>query len=136
MGHDSKIMKVIVIFIIGLSFLAYSSKKVYADSQNTITLVNLTEEEARKKYILVAPRMVRKELLEKKLIEQIIVSEDWIAIGTESKVVGVFDTNGCYKYSIAFSADGIYYISYDEAKECLTVFIANGGTYFSFNEKG
>ncbi len=136
MGYDSRVVKMIAIFAIGIILFISSVNRVYAEPENTVTLINLSEEEARKNFLLVVPRIVRETLLEKKLVEQLLVTEKWIAIGTENKMVGVYNTDGSYKYSIAFTIDGLYYISYNKEMDCLTVYVAKANTYFSFDDKG
>lgn len=136
MGYDSRVVKMIAIFAIGIILFISSVNRVYAEPENTVTLINLSEEEARKNFLLVVPRIVRETLLEKKLVEQLLVTEKWIAIGTENKMVGVYNTDGSYKYSIAFTIDGLYYISYNKENDWLTVYVAKVGTYFSFDDKG
>ena len=136
MEHNCRLSKAISMGVLIIVIICFGGKNVYAQDDLTITLVDLTLEEAERKYLSVSPRLVKQEILECNPIEQLIVADNWIAVGTTKKVVGVFDLDGRYRYSIAFTTDGRYYMYYDEETDGLMILVAQSSVYFTFDKNG
>jgi len=69
-------------------------------------------------------------------INQILVADRWIAIGTKEKHVLVLDLEGSPKYSFRFSTSGGYLLYFDKSIDGLVLYIPRSSIYYTFNDAG
>lgn len=76
------------------------------------------------------------EALKEGLFTEILIADDWIAVGNKNNVIGVFDNSGELKYCIRFTTTGMYKLLYDINAGGLVIGISRNSTYYSFDING
>lgn len=67
---------------------------------------------------------------------ELLVTPQWVAVGTTDYKVGVFDLNGEVLYTFRFTTTGQYELFYDSETNGLAMHIYRQGAYFYFDEQG
>ncbi len=122
--------------LLRLFFVCCFLKVNMISSYAEISLIGLTEEEAKQHNIWAAPRKIREELLYQKPVRDVLVTEQWVAIEVERNMVGVYDLQGNYLYSVAITSDGGCLLYYDREMDRLIVVVSRTQIGYSFDSSG
>lgn len=138
MEHGARRVRLLFIISIIFTIIFFQNNVVYADESRlpSIELINLSQEDAERRYLNVVPRRVGQDIMKNIPLQQILVSDNWIAVGNDEMVIGVFSLTGEFKYSIAFSAEGLYRLYYNVENDGLIIFIGQNNNYYTYNSFG
>lgn len=138
MEHCKKTIQIEAFIIFLVLFVFCKCVDVQADdiNFNNVILYGLTEEEAEARLQSASIRYSSEEELKDSLFEQLLISDDWIAVGNNNKVVGVFNYAGELKYCIKFATTGMYSLYYDSNIDGLSIKIVRNDTYYTFDSNG
>lgn len=137
-----KKLRLVAALLIMSIFLA-SPVDASANETDNIIIKNITEEEAQKLLQSVSIRTCGINALKKLPIVELLVSDNWVAIGAQDviegkseNVVGVFDIKGNLKYALTFNTTGTHKLYYDNESDSLVLYVSRASTYYTFNSNG
>lgn len=143
MEHGIRLVKekllLIIWLVMGILFIVPMEVK----AEETVVFKNITGEEAKQVLKAINIRACDINKLKKLPIEELLVSDDWLAIGVQGVIggksenaVGVFDTKGNLKYAVTFDTTGTHGLIYDNESDSLVIYIPRANTYYTFNSNG
>lgn len=130
-----KVTYVIILFAIFSLSIKWISYAGNVKMENSI-VKGIFEDEAKTRLSDIALRDSDLEALKEGLFTEILIADDWIAVGNKNNVIGVFDNSGELKYCIRFTTTGMYKLLYDINADGLVIGISRNNTYYSFDING
>lgn len=138
MRYCKRITFVVYMIILVAVFSFHTTSISYADNVKMADPIikGISEDEAKTRLADTALRYSDLKALKAGLFTELLITDDWIAVGNRNNVIGVFDNSGRLKYCIRFTTTGMYTLQYDAGADGLVVDISRNETYYSFDTKG
>lgn len=138
MAYSTKKKMIVIVMLIPLLCVAIIFCS-YAEMVSTVCSDDISKELINKNKL----RYCTEKEFEKMPLKDILVGNQWIALlfqnveaGRMENVVGVYDTQGIFRYAVTFSTTGSCSLASDIEKEYLTIQIIRNMTYCTFDCSG